>query len=310
MPITRRTFLAAAATLAARPAASAAPRPPGLLIDTHIHLFAKDQKQFPYHSNAPYQPEAADLDDYKTFLAASQINHVVIVHPEPYQDDHRYLEYCFANEPAPGFFKGTCLFDPIAPETPARLDEIVAGMPGRIVALRIHEMRERNAPPATTGAIKDRDLAHPRMKDTWRKARELGLAIQMHFTPWFAPGIGRLANEFDDVPVILDHLGRAGMGTPEDYAEVLKLAKLPRVFMKFSGWRYSSKQEHPYRDAKPTVQKAYDAFGPGRILWGGLGHNGPQFAAAIEVFELMFDYASEKEKAAIRGLNAQKLFGF
>jgi predicted TIM-barrel fold metal-dependent hydrolase len=84
----------------------------------------------------------------------------------------------------------------------------------------------------------------------------------MHFTPWFAPGIGRLASDFEDVPVILDHLGRAGMGTPEDYAEVLKLAKLPRVFMKFSGWRYSSKQDHPYRDAKPTVQKAYDAFGP------------------------------------------------
>ncbi len=310
MPITRRTFLAAAAAVAGRSAASAAVRPPGILVDTHIHLFAKDQQRFPYHANAPYKPEAADLDDYKAFLAESKINHTVIVHPEPYQDDHRYLESCFANEPTPGFFKGTCLFDPIDPKTPGRMAEIVHRNPDRIVAMRIHEMRERGAPATTSGPIKDRDLADPRMKDTWRKARELGLAIQMHFTPWFAPGIGRLASEFEDVPVILDHLGRAGMGTPADYEQVLKLAKLPRTYMKFSGWRYSSKQDHPYRDAKPTVRKAYDAFGPDRIVWGGLGHDSQQFAAAIEVFELMFDYASDQEKANIRGLNAMKLYGF
>jgi predicted TIM-barrel fold metal-dependent hydrolase len=307
MPITRRTFLAAATLAAARPA-SAATRPKGVLVDTHIHLFAKDQKKFPYHANAPYQPEAAGLDDYKLFLAESKINQVVIVHPEPYQDDHRYLEHCFANEPAPGFFKGTCLFDPIDPKTPGRMEELVQRNPKRIVAMRIHEMRERGAPPTNTGAIKDRDLADPRMKETWKKARQLNLAMQMHFTPWFAPAIGRLASEFEDVPVILDHLGRVGMGTPADYEEVLKLAKLPRAYIKFSGWRYSSKQQYPYRDAKPTVQKAYEAFGPNRILWGGLGHNSKEFAAAIEVFDLMFDYASEKEKANIRGLNAMKLF--
>jgi predicted TIM-barrel fold metal-dependent hydrolase len=78
--------------------------------------------------------------------------------------------------------------------------------------------------------------------------------------------------------------------------------------LKFSGWRYSSKQGHPFRDAKPTVQKAYDAFGPNRIVWGGLGHNSEEFSAAIEVFELMFDYASDQEKANIRGLNASRLF--
>jgi predicted TIM-barrel fold metal-dependent hydrolase len=307
---TRRTFLAALAAATTAAAQPAQQRPPGLLIDSHIHLFAKDRKRFPYHPNAPYQPEPADLDDYKTFLAAAKIDHVILVHPEPYQDDHRYLEYCLKNEPTPGVFKATCLYDPIAPETPDRLQELTERNPNRIVAVRIHEMRDRNAPPTTTGPIKDRDLADPRMKTTWSKARDLSLAIQMHFTPWFAPAIGRIAAQFEDVPVILDHLGRAGMGTPADYAAVLKLAQLPRTYMKFSGWTYSSKQGPPYRDAKPIVRQAYDAFGPDRILWGGLGHNEKQFADAIEVFDLMFDYATEPEKAAIRGLNAKKLFRF
>ena len=32
------------------------------------------------------------------------------------------LEHCFEQEPSPGFFKGTCLFDPVDPKTPARMD--------------------------------------------------------------------------------------------------------------------------------------------------------------------------------------------
>ena len=30
-----------------------------------------------------------------------------------------------AHEPSPGFFKGTCLFDPIDPETPKRMQALV-----------------------------------------------------------------------------------------------------------------------------------------------------------------------------------------
>ena len=140
--LARREFLSCIASAAAL---GAVVRPAGILIDTHIHLFAEDQERFPYHANATYRPPAADLEDYKVFVRESKIDHAVIVHPEPYQDDHRYLEYCFAHEPSPGFFKGTCLFDPIAEETPARMEELVRENPGRIVALRIHEMRGRGA---------------------------------------------------------------------------------------------------------------------------------------------------------------------
>jgi predicted TIM-barrel fold metal-dependent hydrolase len=285
-------------------------RPPGLLIDTHIHLFAADQTRFPYHPNGTYRPPPADLEDYKKFIRESKIDHSIIVHPEPYQDDHRYLEYCFANEPSPNFFKGTCLFDGIAPETPSRMAALVGNHPGRIVALRVHEMHDRGSKPWTSGAIKNRDLRDPRMKETWRQAQELGIAIQMHFKPWHAPAIGELASQFPGLPVILDHLGRAGMGTPADYEEVLKLARLPKVYMKFSGYRYSSQQEHPYRDAKPVVRKAFDAFSPDRMIWGGLGKSMDDFRKAVEVFELMFDYASEEDRAKIRGLTAKRLYGF
>ena len=62
--------------------------------------------------------------------------HSIIVHPEPYQDDHRYLEYCFAHEPRQGYFRGTCLFDPLRAElrrqitdwSGARIDVVPAAL--------------------------------------------------------------------------------------------------------------------------------------------------------------------------------------
>ncbi|MGH9664052.1 MAG: amidohydrolase family protein [Bryobacteraceae bacterium] len=299
--ITRRSLLGGLAGMAAAQTHNP-------IIDTHIHLF--DPARFPYHRNATYRPPAQPLEPYLEFVKEAKIDHTILVHPEPYQDDHRYLEYCLAHEPSPGFFKGTCLFDPIDPKTPARIRALADRHPGRLVALRIHETRKPGLPPTTSGAIHDRDLRSPGMRETWRHVHEMGLAIQMHFIPYYAPQIGELAAQFPRMPVILDHLARAGQGTPAEYEEVLKLARLPRVYMKFSGVEYSSHEKFPYRDAKPIVRRACDAFGPERMLWGGLGHTMAQYKQQTELFDEMLGFLSEHDRALIRGLNAKKLFQF
>ncbi len=288
--------------------AFATAQPP--VIDTHVHLFSGDPARFPFHPNGPYKPAPAPLEPYLEFARQAGISHTIIVHPEPYQDDHSYLEYCFERESHKGFFKGTCLFDPIDPKTPGRMKDLASRHPGRIVALRVHEMNPPGKPFERGPAIKNRDLNDPAMKAAWRAAAGLGMAIQMHFLPNHAPGISKLAGEFRDVPVILDHMGRAGQGSPEAAEEVLKLARHPRVYFKFSGAGYSSKQKPPHTDAKPLVRRAYDAFGAGRILWGGLGHSMKEFEAANGLFDFMFDFASADARAQIRGLNAIKLFRF
>lgn len=292
---TRRECLAALGAFMARPG--------GLIIDTHIHLF--DPKRFPYHPNAPYRPPEAPMEPYLVFARQAGIRHTVIVHPEPYQDDHRYNEYCLNNN----FFKATCLFDPVDPKTPARMASLARKYPGRIVALRIHETRRCGEKPTTSGAIRDRDMSDPAMARTWAAAGKLGMAVQMHLIPCHAPAVGRLAERFP-AAVVLDHLARSGQGTPAEYEGVLRLARLPHVYMKFSGVQYSSKQPFPHRDAKPLVRRTFDAFGPRRMLWGGLGHSMPEFERAVTLFEEMFDFASAADRAAIRGLNAAQLYRF
>jgi predicted TIM-barrel fold metal-dependent hydrolase len=322
--ISRRDWLigtmAVAHAWAARPqglsmmtlgADSVAVRPAGVLIESHIHLFADDPVRFPYNS-ASYKPQREPVEDYVRFAREARMNHAVIVHPEPYQDDHRYLEYCLAQEPSPGFFKATCLFDPIAPETPKRMQALVKRNPGKIVALRIHEVHTAGTPSTTTGLIRDRDLLNPQMAVTWRAAHDLGLNIQIHCIPHYATQIGQLAAKFRETPVILDHLARPGQGTPEEYDQVLMLAKLPQVYMKYSstGVETISKEPYPHADAKPLVKRVYEAFGADRMIWGGLGTNMTEFAREVKLFDLMFDFAPEAERAKIRGLTAQKLFKF
>src|SRR5262245_34695163 len=66
------------------------------VVDTHLHCFAgRDDKRFPYHPRGPYQPiEAATPEHLLKCMSEAGIDYAIVVHPEPYQDDHRYLEHC------------------------------------------------------------------------------------------------------------------------------------------------------------------------------------------------------------------------
>src|SRR5580693_9665738 len=171
-------------------------------VESHVHLF--DPARVPYAPDAPYKPAAYTLEDHLKLVAAAGLAHSVIVHPEPYQDDHRYLEYCFAHEPRPGYFKGTCLFDPIREDTPSRMRALADRWPKRIVALRIHETSMTSS---TGGPIRNRDMDDPRMLTCWQAVAAMGMAVQMHFIPGQAPKIRAVAEKFPQTIVILDHMG-------------------------------------------------------------------------------------------------------
>jgi predicted TIM-barrel fold metal-dependent hydrolase len=150
------------------------------------------------------------------------------------------------------------------------------------------------------------------MAVTWGAAHELGMGILIQCTPHFAPEIGALAEQFPDMPVMLDHLARPGQGTAEEYAEVLNLGKLKNVYIKFTttGVTSASKQPFPHLDAKPLVKQVYEAFGADRMMWGELGLNMAQFGKAIQLFDVQLDFVQEPEKEKIRGLTAKRLYNF
>jgi predicted TIM-barrel fold metal-dependent hydrolase len=292
---TRRDAVRAIAASAGARVLRAAAVPP--TIETHVHLF--DPARVPYAADAPYKPPAYTLEDHVKLVEAVGLRHSIIVHPEPYQDDHRYLDYCLAHEPRPGYFKATCLFDPFREDTPQRMRALAQRWPKRIVALRIHEM---SMTPEASGPIRNRDMKDPRMQACWRAVASMGMAIQMHFIPAQAPNIRALAAQFPETTVILDHMGRPGQGTTAEYEEVLKLAELPRVILKYSSWT-------AYKgDLGALTRRIYKTFGARRMIWGTIGNTPEEFRKQSAQFEDLLAFAPEADRAAIRGGNAERLF--
>src|SRR5262245_55460841 len=241
---TRRQFLSAAVAApivgAATRLAAAPGRPP--VIDTHLHCFAgKDDKRFPYHKDAPYEPEEPSTPEHLLrSMAGAGVDYAVVVHPEPYQDDHRYLEHCL--DVGRGKLKGTCLFFAGRPDSAERMAELVRRREREIVATRIHAYAPDRLPPFGT----------PELRTFWKQAGDLGLAIQLHLEPRYAPGFEPLIREFSKIRVIIDHLGRPFQGTPAEHAVVVKWSRLPNTIMKLSA--LPEKGQYPHRDVGPVIR--------------------------------------------------------
>jgi predicted TIM-barrel fold metal-dependent hydrolase len=287
----------AALSLAGSAALAAGERHP--IIDTHIHCFAgKDDAKFPYHPRGPYKPAApATPEHLLECMNGAGVDYAIIVHPEPYQDDHSYLEHCLAV--GKGRFKATCLFFADREGSAAKMPELVRK--GGIVAARIHAYApERLAP-----------LDKPELKAFWKLATDLGLAIQLHFEPRWAPAFEPLIKEFPDATVLIDHLGRPFQGTPQEHQTVIHFSKYKNTVMKLSAVPKTT--EYPHRDATPVIRQLIDAYGPDRMMYGG-GFNAdatPQsYRAERERIRSYFSHLPAEDQAKILGGTAARLFKF
>lgn len=297
---TRRQFIA---TVSAIPfgarfvAAGNAERVP--VVDTHLHCFAgKDNAKFPYHKDAPYKPDdAATPEHLLGCMKEAGVDFAVVVHAEPYQDDHRYLEHCLTV--GKGKLKGTCLLFADRADTPAKLKELAKKLP--LVAARVHAYNPERLPP----------FGKPELKALWKAATEAGIAVQLHFEPKYAEGFEPLIKEFADTRVFIDHLGRPNQGTEKEYAVVLKWAKYEKVVMKLSA--VPSKNSYPHRDPQPIVKQLTEAFGADRLMYGG-GYDakttGKSYLRERERIAALLTHLNDAERAKIFGGTAVKLMGF
>lgn len=300
--LNRRDLLKSAAT-----AATAALCNPSLalaadkvpVVDTHLHCFAgKDDPRFPYHKNAPYRPdEPATPQHLLKCMDQGDVDYAVVVHPEPYQDDHRYLEYCLSV--GKGRLKGTCLFFADHPGSLERMRSLVKRLP--IVAARVHAYAPGRMPP----------FGKPELEALWKTAADLQIAMQLHFEPRHAPGFVPLIKKFPDTTVIIDHLGRPMQGTPEEHAVVVGWAKLPNTIIKLSS--IPSNRNYPHRDVGPIIRQLADAYGPERMIYGGgfsAAATGASYRAYRETARSYISHFSAAEQAQVLGGNAARLFGF
>lgn len=271
-----------------------------VVVDTHLHCFGGDDPRFPYHARAPYRPTVKATPQYLLeCMDGAGVDYSIVVHPEPYQDDHRYLEHCLRI--GGRRTKGTCLFFADRPGSVDGMAPLVERNPGQIVAARVHAYAPGRLPPFGTQEL----------RRLWKTAAELNLAMQLHFEPRYAPGFEPLINEFRDTPVIIDHLGRPMQGTVKEHDVVVKWARFKNCVLKVSS--LPDQNKYPHRDVRPIVRNLADAFGPERMIYGG-GFGATATAQSYrsyreQVAELL-SHLTAADRAQVLGGTAARLFGF
>lgn len=234
----------------------------GLVIEWNAHIFSPDLNKYPFHPKATYHPDVSGhaedpLAAYLDSLEERGIDRAVIVHPEPYGDDHTLILDCLRREPER--LRGTSLFYPKDDKAPVKLAELVKQEP-RMVATRFHAHRGKET------YLKS--FADTGVRALWKQAVDLGLVIELHIGPDYARQAGEAIRAFPGSRVLIDHLAEPHMGNAVEFAEVLVLADLPDVYMKLSGLNHFAQDAPLYRSALNFTRMVIRAFGPERMVWG------------------------------------------
>jgi predicted TIM-barrel fold metal-dependent hydrolase len=263
-----------------------------MIIEWNTHIFSADTERYPFHPRAAYVPDATRLlaDPLAGYIARMKragIDRAVLVHPEPYGDDHRLILDCLDREPE--LFWGTSLYYPHDPDAPRKLRDLVSGQP-RIVGTRFHAHQGKEMYLSS--------FDEPGVRALWETAGELGLVIELHIGPDYGAQVARAIRDYPDFPVLIDHLAEPHMGSAVEYADILALARYDNVYMKLSGLNHFCQDAPHYLSARDFTRLVIDAYGPDRMVWG---------SGTPGIVDAHMDRETEAERARVKGGNLARL---
>jgi len=270
-----------------------------MIVEWNTHIFSPDTTKYPLHEKAAYSPNmskhpADPLAVYLDHMRTEGIDRAVIVHPEPYGDDHRLVLDCLAR--APELLRGTSLFYPHDPDAPKKLEDLVAQEP-KIISTRFHAHRGKEM---YLGSFAEKGV-----RALWEKAVELGLIVELHIGPDYAEQVGQVLRDIPETVVLIDHLAEPQWGSAVEFAHILELGSnrddYNKVYMKLSGLGHFADDAPFYESARPFTKRVIEAFGPQRLVWGG----GPP-----GIVDAHMQGFSAEDRDAVKGGNLVRLLRF
>ena len=267
-----------------------------MIIEWNAHMFSTDTKRYPFHDKATYIPKPESqsshpLDEYIARMKKYEIDRAVLVHPEPYGDDHTLALDCVAERP--DLFKTTALFYPKDPHAPDKLRTLVKNNQEAIVAFRFHAHEEQRT---YLESFKDANV-----EELWKTAGDLGLVIELHIGSEYAAEASELASKYSEFTVLVDHMSEAKYGSGPEYSDVIRMSELENVYMKLSGLNHYAEDAPFFESVAPFSRWVADAFGADRVVWG---------SGDPAIVDVHLEHWSEADRAKVKGDNLQKLLNF
>jgi predicted TIM-barrel fold metal-dependent hydrolase len=132
--------------------------------------------------------------------------------------------------------------------------------------------------------------------------------------PGFLPDLGRLAERFPDLKLVVDHMALRRAKDAEAFAdipELLKLARFPNVAAKASALPRYSTDPYPYRNVHDHLHRVFDVFGPRRTFWGTDLTGIPcTYRQAVTMFTEELPFLSEDDKTWVMGKAVSTFLGW
>jgi L-fuconolactonase len=188
------------------------------------------------------------------------VDKVVISHVCYYGKNNSYTSHCVQTYPETfagiGLLVGYRLFDPDDPENPRRLEQAI--LEDRLVGLRLSPIYDPQA------VWFNDPVSYP----LWSKAEELDAVFNVFLAPHQIVQVADMAARFPGVNIVIDHLAMIDITAPdgEGFSDLLNLSKFSNVYIRTS-LHNPSKEEVPYRDVWPFLERIYQSFGPKRLIY-------------------------------------------
>ena len=227
------------------------------IVDTHVHVWELASGRFPWQPIGKLRPDFQWTIEQQ--VAAMEQNNIacgIIVQTSWYGYDNRYGIDCLRRYPGRFAFVG--MVDPAREDIENEMERLAnQGVGG----LRLPVLLRPDLPWYGT----------PQTDRMWRQAGELEWVLCLLVTLEQVLEARRTIEQFPQVKIAIDHIAHPDLETPPGgslFAQLLKMANLPNVYVKVSALAAISRLPYPHRDVLEQVKRAFDAFGPQRLMWG------------------------------------------
>ena len=268
------------------------------IIDGAAHAWVVNNPRFHLDPGIATCPEnMPTIDESAEHLIARMatfgIDQTVISHVCYYGRDNSYTAHCVNAYPdrftGVGLLVGYRLYSPDDPANPARLE---------------HLMREDGLAGLRLSPIYDPDvewLNDPVSYPLWQKAEELTAAVNIFAAPHQVNQIDDMASRYPGVNIIVAHYAMIDITRPdsEGFQPLLDLHRHPNVYLRTS-LHNPSGQKLPYRDMWPYLERAYDSFGPRKLIYAN--------DYELLVMKDLIPFFTSQDKEWILGRNARAVY--
>ncbi len=231
-------------------------------IDGHSHIWTPDVAHYPLAPGfqvADMQPRSFTAEELLATCRPSGVGRVNLIQMSYYEFDNRYMLDMIRLYP--DRFVGTAIVDPLAPD-PGRLMRELKGQGVRAFRIQPKYGKQPSA----------RWLEPEGYASMFATAAETGQALSCLIDPEGFAEIDRMCRRFPQTRLIIDHLGRIGVGPDgairdADVQSLCDLARHANIFVKVGAFYALGKKTPPYLDLAPLIKRVVSAFGARRCLW-------------------------------------------